>query len=166
MEEQIQTPTTETIPQPRPWRFALTGCMVLIVFLVVAFAGFLMFAYKSPFYHGIAVCSIQMRNVGAGLDRYATKNDVYPAELDEITPDYIKKSELHCPADKSDRDDVSYVYHRITSDASDDAVVLECKHHKSRRLPGPTVLIYHKNGKVTVAMPKQGVEKGKALTKP
>ncbi len=147
--EELQQNIEPVIPPRRPWRFASIGCAVFLVFVLIALIGFLLVAYRNPYYRGMAECTIQMREVGAAVERYGIKNDGYPEKLEKLVPDYIQAKWLHCPSDKSDAA-VSYTYHRVSSNAPDDTVILECTHHKSKRASMPiTYPRYLKSGKIT-----------------
>jgi hypothetical protein len=128
----------------------MIGCMTLIVFLVLVFAGFMVFAYKNPYYRGMAECMIKMKDVGAALDRYEVSNDVYPDRLQQLVPDYLPQEALHCPADKSSVKSASYIYHKVAVKAPDGAILLECRMHKPRRAEFPSIIYYHKGGSITM----------------
>ena len=98
----------------------------------------------------LAKCKSNIEQVGDALGRYAIKNDKYPDDIMSLVPDYIPKSVLRCPADKSKLQKTSYTYIKLNTNAPDDAILLTCEFHKLKsKFPG-VILYYRKNGDVTV----------------
>jgi len=141
----------------RHWRFALTGCSVLIVFALIVIGVMLFSFYRSPYYRGLILCRTRIKAVGAALQRYSTRNDVYPDHLSDLVPDYLDKTDLHCPADTSPPDTTSYAYVKPAADAPASTVVLECRNHKLRRGMAPAMVRYLKSGEVVLVGPDKAL---------
>jgi hypothetical protein len=84
----------------------------------------------------MAQCTQQLQAISGALGRYRTAHGgKYPPTLAALYPVYIsRRSRLHCPADPSPPEKVSYQYTpppaAPADDAGSDAVVVTCNHHQ------------------------------------
>jgi hypothetical protein len=71
-----------------------------------------------------------MQETTSALRRYAERNGMYPAKLSDLYPDFLETRDiLHCPADHSSPDSVSYKYTRPKMSDPPDKAVLSCARH-------------------------------------
>lgn len=136
--------------RPSYGRFGLIGCAVAAAFVLIIFSLVLISFYRSPYYRNLAACRMQIERVGAALQRYATKNDTYPASLKDLVPDYIPAKALHCPADEPPSGAVSYIYTKQKIAAADKSILLTCDRHGLAALKTRATLKYLKNGQVVL----------------
>jgi hypothetical protein len=84
----------------------------------------------------MAQCTQQLQSIHGALGRYRTAHGGhYPASLAALYPQFItRRAILHCPADPSSPDVVSYQYTppppSRSEDAGSDTVVVTCNHHQ------------------------------------
>ncbi|MEN6372074.1 MAG: hypothetical protein ABFD64_08680 [Armatimonadota bacterium] len=144
-----------TIRKPRRLRPALIGCSVFVVAVVIFLTVVLASFYKTTYAKDLTECRINIEKVGDAIERYYTKQDAYPDSLNDLVPDYLPASALHCPADKSAKDSISYVYIKPDSKSPAEFIMLSCSHHEvsgkmKSKFPG-AILQYRKDGNITMA---------------
>lgn len=105
----------------------------------------------------VAECQTNLRDPAPGahqdvsraIDRYVRRHGKYPNSLDELYPTFLEdRTCLHCPADASDKDTISYEYTQPAMDAPGDTVIVECRRHVLVQGQPPLVLQLLKDGRV------------------
>lgn len=137
--------------KPTMWRIGLVGCVVILIFVLIALSAIIFFVGRTPYYRDLVECHSRIQRIGDAVGRYATKNDDYPKSLKDLVPDYIPAAALKCPADKS-AGAVSYIYRIPKPNDPSDFHILECRHHQLRKDIQPGGWAYQKNGQVVPLM--------------
>lgn len=148
------------------------SCLVLVV-IGLAFGLWIGYAVsKNPMFRKVFTeapliqeCQLHLQaprseqDVAGALERYVRKNDEYPASLEDLYPNFLEdKSVLHCPADPSPKDTVSYEYTRPDMDDPASTVVVECKHHVVVDGEPLWRMTLHKDGKFVRKMNESAAE--------
>lgn len=157
-------PQQPTPPRAKSNCFVVGGitCLVVVVIGVVLIILGVRWASQNPQIRK-AVGSAQLRtecqlhlanpsgsqDIYDALERYKTRNGKYPAKLADLYPTFLEdKSVLHCPADTSGKDVVSYEYYPPAMDAPANMVIVECRRHVIVDGQSPMVLQLTKDGQV------------------
>jgi hypothetical protein len=123
------------------WAIGAVTCgslfLIFAVFSVVV--GWLVWPHMGQFGNTIremGECTQQLQAIGSALGRYRTAHGGrYPASLAALYPQFIsRRDRLHCPADPSSPDQVSYQYTpppaSQSEDPAPDTVVVTCNRHR------------------------------------
>lgn len=146
----IETPPVKTQPTKKGNSCLKIGgitCLtLLIVITVLSYILYTKFA-KTPIVSQMSGCMQNLSEISGALSRYDQKNNAYPNNLVDLYPTFLEnKSNLHCPADSSPADAVSYTYKKPDKKSSPIVPVVICDRHK---ILGSTVLLeIEKNGKI------------------
>lgn len=132
------------------------SCLVILVVTVLIGLWLYLILARNPAFEGVfgrtrlaAECQINLEQIAGGLERYSRRNGKYPESLDDLYPDFLEKRDvLHCPADKSPKDTVSYEYKRPAKAAPGDTVVIRCERHTIVEGEPPLILLLRKDGSV------------------
>ena len=123
------------------------GCLAFSILGIIAFVWIFNMMIKIPNISSYKGCMENMLAISGALDRYASRNDKYPAKLSDLHPDFLEQKQfLHCPADLSSVGKVSYDYTAPAMNAPPSTVLLTCKRHVifQNRL----IMILRKDGKI------------------
>ncbi len=161
-EVQISAPPEQ--PKPKSNCFMVGGITCLVIFVLLVGLGFWLFKQLSgnsmikKAFGGaklVAECQLNMANpssdqcIYAALERYNTKYGRYPQKLGELYPTFLeKRSVLHCPADPSPKDTISYEYTPPAETAPANTIMVECNRHILIEGQAPLVLKLQKDGQV------------------
>lgn len=151
-------------PKPKSNCFAVGGITCLVVFVLLVGLGIWVFRllsnntiFKKAFGGAklVAECQLNMANpssdqsIYGALERYNTKYGRYPQKLGELYPTFLeKRSVLHCPADPSPTDTISYEYTPPATNAPANTIMIECNRHVLVEGQAPLVLKLQKDGQV------------------
>lgn len=92
-------------------------------------------------------CMPHLAEISGALNRYNQKKGAYPDKLIDLYPTFLEdKANLHCPADPSPADNVSYTYKKPDKKTLSTDVVVSCDRHKL--LNSTALLVILKNGKI------------------
>ena len=160
---------TQPEQQPTPPR-AKSNCFVVggITCLVVVVIGILLtiwlvtWASRNPTFKKaiggaklVAECQLHLadpsgsQDIYDALERYKSRNGKYPAKLADLYPTFLEdRSVLHCPADTSGKDVVSYEYYPPAKNAPGSTVIVECRRHVLMDGQPPLTLQLTKDGQV------------------
>lgn len=95
----------------------------------------------------MAQCMPHLGEVSGALSRYKQKKGAYPEKLVDLYPTFLEdKTNLHCPADTSPIDNVSYTYKKPDMKTQSSDIVVSCNRHKI--LNTTAVLAVLKNGNI------------------
>lgn len=127
------------LPQ-RYTRWAMWGCLVVVLGLVLMFAGYMVYLFENPSVmrtaESLAKCQTKLHEVAGALDRYNNDTGHLPSSLDELYPTYLPdKANLRCPADLAPTNHSSYVLRKGLKWGEGTEVVVYCPHH-----PAPPAL--------------------------
>lgn len=119
-------------------RWALWGCMIVILGLVLMFAGYMVYMFRNPGVlrtaESLAECQAKLHEVAGALDRYNKDTGHMPASLEELYPTYLPdKANLRCPADKVTASGTSYILRPGVKWGEGTDVVVYCPHHPAPR---------------------------------
>jgi hypothetical protein len=123
------------------WGIGLITCGSLFLIFAVFFGVVAWFGrpyFRQVMRTGVEMgkCQQQLLAIHGALKRYETRHGEYPQRLAALSPTFIRqRSLLHCPADPSPGDTISYEYSRPESDdargaVDGEATLLTCQHHQ------------------------------------
>ena len=153
----ITTPPVDKQPVRKPRSCWLVGGITCLTLLIITI-GLVYFLYvkfsKTPMFRNtfssatqMAQCMPHLAEASGALTRYKQKKGAYPEKLVDLYPTFLDdKTNLHCPADTSPIDNVSYTYKKPDMKTPSSDIVVSCNRHKI--LDTTAVLAILKNGNI------------------
>ncbi|MHB1455660.1 MAG: hypothetical protein ACYC0V_01975 [Armatimonadota bacterium] len=153
----IETPPTKK-PLEKPnkscWRVGGITCLTLLI-LTIALSYFLYVKFsKTPAFKNVysnvnqmSQCMPRLAEISGALSRYKQKNGAYPEKLADLYPTFLEdKSYLHCPADQSPIDNLSYTYKKPDKNTQSSDIVVSCTRHEILKTTAELAIL--KNGNI------------------
>ena len=112
-------------------KIAGISCLVMLI----ALGGLIFWLYsylrKNPSVEQMAGCMVNLGQISGAMTRYTEKNSKYPDNMIDLYPNFLeKKAYLHCPADPSAEETVSYEYKKPDMKSPPATIVASCKRHR------------------------------------
>ncbi len=129
--------------------FRIVGISCAIILLILSVMIFLVYRTfkKNPSVSNLSVCIQNMAQLNGAINRYVEKKGDYPAQLNDIYPNFLDKKEcMHCPADTSTSKETNYEYAKPEKNSKPETVIIKCKRHKLMK--SDVWLFLQKNGKI------------------
>lgn len=143
MTDSEHSPATKTaVIKPNYLRACGLSCVLAIIIAAVLAVFIFGLINKNPVFHKtfsnaklVVECQLNLSNEGSrsvskAIERYVRRNGKYPERLEDLYPVFLDdKDILHCPADLSAGDSISYEYYKPEMDAIPSTVIVRCRHH-------------------------------------